>query len=460
MEKDINDYLFGLSDEELADAVLPILDRELRGHSAGALLHTVVSNIGCAVYRQYFLNEHKAGLADQLRTTYAEYAKVMADPQVRGARSGREVWDELSEQYIARHPHVEAKSGYVEWPLSIIKRVGVRLVDLVVSVASVSHLDAASNTNTSTNTNTNTATLFDGMEPFGQRITAADEDAEALYHTYDFVGAKKVSLVRCHPRLDKRLRRAGGSDGDEVANTKVIAATSLPMLSLPKPWTGLRSSPYLIMPQALVRCGQDAFQHLSFLSREEQGMSEVYDALNQLSSTPWQINDRVLNVMTPLFVDGGAWNYLDIPAQDLEVPPPIPRDADITPEERRALRDERALAMKLRNENAGLRAEFTTRIAIAERFQGKTFYLPHNLDFRGRAYVMPPHLSHLGSDGTRALLKFSDKKPLGERGLFWLKVHVANLYGVDKVRCAFSTEIYPRGCHWFPRLLRLKRWCV
>jgi hypothetical protein len=22
-----------------------------------------------------------------------------------------------------------------------------------------------------------------------------------------------------------------------------------------------------------------------------------------------------------------------------------------------------------------------------------------------------------------------------------------------KVRCAFSTEVYTRGCHWFPRLL-------
>jgi hypothetical protein len=25
--------------------------------------------------------------------------------------------------------------------------------------------------------------------------------------------------------------------------------------------------------------------------------------------------------------------------------------------------------------------------------------------------------------------------------------------GSESVRCAFSTDVYTRGCHWFPRLL-------
>eukprot|EP00961_Rhodomonas_salina_P118328 1592539-Rhodomonas_salina.1 len=33
------------------------------------------------------------------------------------------------------------------------------------------------------------------------------------------------------------------------------------------------------------------------------------------------------------------------------------------------------------------------------------FYFAHNLDFRGRAYPIPPHLNHLGSDICRGLLK-------------------------------------------------------
>jgi len=45
---------------------------------------------------------------------------------------------------------------------------------------------------------------------------------------------------------------------------------------------------------------------------------------------------------------------------------------------------------------------------------------------------MPPHLNHIGDDLSRGLLKFADAKPLGERGLRWLKIHLANLYGFDK----------------------------
>jgi DNA-directed RNA polymerase, mitochondrial len=41
------------------------------------------------------------------------------------------------------------------------------------------------------------------------------------------------------------------------------------------------------------------------------------------------------------------------------------------------------------------------------------FYYPHNLDFRGRAYPMHSHLTHLGSDLCRGLLEFSEGKPLG-----------------------------------------------
>jgi hypothetical protein len=71
-------------------------------------------------------------------------------------------------------------------------------------------------------------------------------------------------------------------------------------------------------------------------------------------------------------------------------------------------------------------------------------YLPHNLDFRGRAYPIPPHLNHIGDDLSRGLLMFGEAKPLGESGLRWLKIHLANLYGYDKgnfeERVNFVTE--------------------
>lgn len=59
-----------------------------------------------------------------------------------------------------------------------------------------------------------------------------------------------------------------------------------------------------------------------------------------------------------------------------------------------------------------------------------TIYFPHNIDFRGRAYPMPPHLNHMGADICRGLLQFSEARPLGEGGFRWLLIHLANVFGV------------------------------
>lgn len=67
------------------------------------------------------------------------------------------------------------------------------------------------------------------------------------------------------------------------------------------------------------------------------------------------------------------------------------------------------------------------------QFRDEVMYFPHNLDFRGRAYPIPPHLSHIGDDLSRGMLKFAEKRRLGERGLRWLKIHLANVFGNDKI---------------------------
>lgn len=92
------------------------------------------------------------------------------------------------------------------------------------------------------------------------------------------------------------------------------------------------------------------------------------------------------------------------------------------------------------------------------------FYYPHNLDFRGRAYPMHPYLNHLGSDLCRGVLEFSEGRPLGESGLRWLKIHLANLYGggVDKLsydgRIAFTENHLEDIFDSANRPLEGKRW--
>lgn len=74
------------------------------------------------------------------------------------------------------------------------------------------------------------------------------------------------------------------------------------------------------------------------------------------------------------------------------------------------------------------------------------FWLPHNLDFRGRVYAVGPHVSALGADWQRALLAFARPQSLGPRGLRWLQLHAVNLTGTMKKstveeRCVLATFI-------------------
>ncbi len=70
-----------------------------------------------------------------------------------------------------------------------------------------------------------------------------------------------------------------------------------------------------------------------------------------------------------------------------------------------------------------LRCDFLLKLQVAQiNRTEKAIYFPHNIDFRGRAYTMHPHLNHLGADNCRGLLLFGQSRPLGERGLTWLRI--------------------------------------
>ncbi|KAJ1408558.1 hypothetical protein B484DRAFT_469020, partial [Ochromonadaceae sp. CCMP2298] len=93
----------------------------------------------------------------------------------------------------------------------------------------------------------------------------------------------------------------------------------------------------------------------------------------------------------------------------------------------------RARVGKKNAEMHSLRCDLKIKLDIADKFRDQTLFFPHNIDFRGRAYPIPPNLSHLGSDLCRGLMMFDQAKPLGSEGLDWLKVHLANLFGHNKI---------------------------
>ena len=63
------------------------------------------------------------------------------------------------------------------------------------------------------------------------------------------------------------------------------------------------------------------------------------------------------------------------------------------------------------------------------------FWHSWTFDFRGRMYPKSRNLSPQGDDLDKSLIRFKEWKNLGERGIFWLHVHVHNLFeGVQNER--------------------------
>ncbi|KAK9144130.1 hypothetical protein Sjap_004033 [Stephania japonica] len=152
--------------------------------------------------------------------------------------------------------------------------------------------------------------------------------------------------------------------------------------------TNFDQGAYFFLPSYIMRTRGGSRQREAVKRASQKQLSSIFEALDTLGSTKWRINRRVLNVIERLWSSGGGLA---------------------------GLVDSEDVARKMKEEDG--------------------FFYPHNLDFRGRAYPIHPHLNHLGSDLCRGTLEFAEGRPLGKSGLRWLKIHIANLYagGVDKI---------------------------
>ena len=196
-----------------------------------------------------------------------------------------------------------------------------------------------------------------------------------------------------------------------------------PMITVPAKWSDKDKGGYykLEAPLILKSCKsqKDAIA--------KADMSAVYDGVNHLNATPWQINPKILSVITALWERGGS--QLGMPSADpLVMPPRIGAD---DPSLIKEAKKERARIWKKNVMELSLRKNFLGLLNTAQSNADRTIFFPHTMDFRGRAYPVPVYLQHQGDDISRGLLQFEEGVKLDDRATWWLKVHIANCFGVD-----------------------------
>jgi DNA-directed RNA polymerase len=307
------------------------------------------------------------------------------------------------------------------------------------------------------------------------KATIVQDGKEEMAFTYEKRWFQK-NKIRSYVSLNEGLYKMVVSD--KLHSFGATTTKHKPMILPPKPWTDPNDGGYLWLKVDLIRYHGCNTQKEALQNAD---LSTVFDGLNALGRVPWQINKRILEVANHCWENSIALG--DIPARtDFEVPPePIqPERPAIKLEkdhpgykesvaEYRAYREALSKCRRLQQKNMvrcvettvernvflrqvdmdpypfccffssiqdlrSLRCSAMLKLDQAEKFQNfEQIYFPYNMDFRGRAYPVPPHLSNVGSDLCRGMLKFAEAKPLGPRGLYWLKVHLANFAGKDKM---------------------------
>nr|ASF90204.1 hypothetical protein SPAR04594 [Bartheletia paradoxa] len=290
-----------------------------------------------------------------------------------------------------------------EWTQNVRARVGSFLVSNVMDVATIKRVDESIDPDTNL--------------PY-------EEEQPAFLHTYQYVKGKKLGIIQLNSVIAERLAQEPLNDS--------LHPRHLPMLVTPRPWLQYDSGGYYYHRTFAMRF-KDSIEQLSYLRQasEKGNIENVFTALDVLGSTPWTINRRVFDQVITVWNSGEALG--ELPAEnppEEDIPRPVGYDTDpkIKSNHLRLLKKIQAD----RRNNHGQRCDVNYKLEIARAFLGEKFYFPHNVDFRGRAYPIPPHLNHIGNDLCRGLLTFGESRPLGERGLRWLKIHLSNVFGYSK----------------------------
>lgn len=266
-----------------------------------------------------------------------------------------------------------------------------------------------------------------------RRQLSANEPA--FYHATIYSQGRKAGMIRLHQQVLDKLKREPlrGSFG-----------TKYPMVVEPLPWTGYRQGGYLRYPEPIIKDRkQDDSQRIYAVAAIEKGdMDQVLAGLSVLGKTAWKINRDVFKVVVEAWNTGEPIGKIAPENPKMEYPPEPGPDAS---------RKDVALWLREKKRIENLKSSYHSQrcfqnfqLEVARAFKDEVFYFPHNMDFRGRAYPIPPLLNHLGADLARGLLTFAKGKQLGPVGLTWLKIHLANVFGYDKAslsdREAFAME--------------------
>ena len=277
----------------------------------------------------------------------------------------------------------------------------------------------------------------------GTLVLSLALDATDLVRKHTVKDGRNRSSVKltATPEVMEWMRRSD-------ASVAMLLPDRMPMLTPPEDWTSSTSGGYLLpklrqnTPLIKFRYGEAGRIQCDLVNNSS--MEQVMNGVNTMQSTPWRINQRVLEIMQQVWE-----NDLQVgmpPSQPYVFPvSPIPEGVKDIPEELKEdfidwKQTTRELHTKERDRKSTVLGVSRTMRVGQMLKEYEQFYFVYQLDFRGRAYCTTSGVSPQGADTSKSCLEFAEGKTIGKTGAYWLKVHGANKFGFDKVSYADRVE--------------------
>ena len=277
---------------------------------------------------------------------------------------------------------------------------------------------------------------------YGIRLSPKDKHRLGLWLTTCVVeGTGLFTLV-------KQMRRKGKSPtscfapsqqlaewmAEQINQIEYLNPLSQPMVAPPLRWEAEFRGGYYTLTQPFIK------------SKKVRSVGDAdpttLEAVNTLQDVALRISRPALIGAEEIWSSGRK--SAGLPAADPAPVPDMPEDAH--PD---VIEEWRMKAARIHGENAkaaGHRLKAMSILSSARKFRDfGAVWFPYTVDFRSRIYPAPAPIQPQGDDVSKGMLEFAEGVRLGERGLYWLKVHLANSMGFDKAsfddRAAYADEL-------------------
>lgn len=260
----------------------------------------------------------------------------------------------------------------------------------------------------------------------------------------------------------------------KIRNKSILSSINYkPLVIEPMPWVDLYGNGgYLTANNLTFIKHSKNYKAMDMIDKMDIDLTDLYSVVNGIQRTKWSINKRILDVVNEI-VDCNIINpnypmtnpvlYGDIPYMDsMNIYQMVPKEkygpldsngVHVNLADYKKWFTEKEIQLKKLETIKSKRILFMLALDIAREYtEYDYFYFSYNTDFRARLYPIQQIFNPQATGAIKALLQFSDGIILTEEGLYWLKIHIANNYGLDKAS-------YEDRIAWVDKnLLTLVKW--